>query len=138
MRDRASERTSEGARTRASVYEVRCARCDVSFPVGTKKCIHCGGRTAPGLPGGSRGVERPSYGESDGGSNEAILGPSPIEPTQESPFSIGDSGLGEARPNDRDLEIPDSPSSLVGFLSRSLGGIIWVLILIGFALTRGC
>ncbi len=25
--------------------EVRCYRCDVSFPIGTKVCLHCGGRT---------------------------------------------------------------------------------------------
>jgi len=29
-------------------YEVRCHHCNVSFPVGTKRCVHCGekiGRT---------------------------------------------------------------------------------------------
>jgi len=26
----------------ASPYEVNCARCRVSFPVGTRTCIHCG------------------------------------------------------------------------------------------------
>jgi len=25
-------------------YEVRCERCSVSFPVGTKHCLHCGER----------------------------------------------------------------------------------------------
>jgi hypothetical protein len=30
-------------------YEVRCPGCNVSFPVGTKSCLHCGQRTA--LPG---------------------------------------------------------------------------------------
>lgn len=25
-------------------YEVRCERCRVSFPVGTKRCVHCGER----------------------------------------------------------------------------------------------
>lgn len=25
-------------------FEVRCENCDVTFPVGTKQCIHCGGR----------------------------------------------------------------------------------------------
>ena len=27
-------------------YEVFCPRCQVSFPVETRKCIHCGGRLA--------------------------------------------------------------------------------------------
>ena len=25
-------------------YEVHCPRCDVTFPVGTRHCLHCGGR----------------------------------------------------------------------------------------------
>jgi hypothetical protein len=25
-------------------FEVRCDHCDVSFPVGTKRCMYCGGR----------------------------------------------------------------------------------------------
>ncbi len=24
-------------------YEVYCAQCGVTFPVGTKRCLHCGG-----------------------------------------------------------------------------------------------
>lgn len=27
-------------------YEVYCLRCGVSFPAGTRKCIHCGQRTS--------------------------------------------------------------------------------------------
>ncbi len=42
-----------------TAFEVRCPDCRVSFPVGTRRCIHCGERlgrrlqlgTAPG-PGG--------------------------------------------------------------------------------------
>ena len=30
-----------------SRFEVRCSRCDVSFPTGTRRCFHCGGRTGP-------------------------------------------------------------------------------------------
>jgi hypothetical protein len=32
---------AEGSRT---VYEIHCARCRVTFPVGTRRCLHCGGR----------------------------------------------------------------------------------------------
>ena len=28
----------------SSLYEVRCEACRVSFPLGTKTCLHCGGR----------------------------------------------------------------------------------------------
>ena len=28
-------------------FEVYCGRCRVTFPVGTRRCIHCGGPTGP-------------------------------------------------------------------------------------------
>ena len=31
-------------RSQSSPYEVYCPRCSVTFPVGQKHCIHCGGR----------------------------------------------------------------------------------------------
>jgi len=31
-------------RNRSNPYEVYCPRCSVTFPVGQKHCIHCGGR----------------------------------------------------------------------------------------------
>ena len=34
-----------------ALFEVRCHRCNVSFPPGTKVCLHCGGRTGePAAP----------------------------------------------------------------------------------------
>jgi hypothetical protein len=27
-----------------AMYEVRCETCRVTFPLGTKRCLHCGGR----------------------------------------------------------------------------------------------
>ncbi len=30
------------ASTPGTPYEVRCERCRVSFPLGTRRCIHCG------------------------------------------------------------------------------------------------
>ena len=27
-------------------FEVYCERCRVTFPLGTRRCIHCGGRTS--------------------------------------------------------------------------------------------
>lgn len=32
------------------VYELRCHRCDVSFPVGTKRCMYCGEKPGAGPP----------------------------------------------------------------------------------------
>lgn len=34
----------EGAQT---PYEVYCYQCRVTFPVGQKRCVHCGGRLGP-------------------------------------------------------------------------------------------
>jgi len=36
--------------TPANPYQVYCTRCNVSFPVGTRSCVHCGqpiGRPGP-------------------------------------------------------------------------------------------
>lgn len=54
----------EGART---PYEVYCYDCRVTFPVGQKRCLHCGGRLGPrsetpflgsgGRPGAGGGAE---------------------------------------------------------------------------------
>ncbi len=35
--------------SKSGAFEVRCPDCDVTFPVGTKKCLHCGGRTTKPL-----------------------------------------------------------------------------------------
>ncbi len=29
----------------SAAFEVRCDRCRVTFPLGTRRCIHCGGPT---------------------------------------------------------------------------------------------
>lgn len=58
-------------RSSASPYEVRCPRCDVSFAVGTRRCIHCGGPTT--APGATASVE-----------------PGPFERTQPEPVQIGE------------------------------------------------
>ncbi|MEZ4334635.1 MAG: hypothetical protein R3F35_23000 [Myxococcota bacterium] len=55
----------------ASPYEVRCPRCDVSFPIGTRRCVHCGGPTA--APGAAPSLES-----------------GPFERTQPEPVQIGE------------------------------------------------
>ena len=40
-------------------YEVWCHACNVTFPVGTRVCLHCGGRTRPEPPSFRRGVREP-------------------------------------------------------------------------------
>lgn len=44
-----------------SPYEVRCPRCNVSFPIGTRRCIHCGGPTAAPAAGVVPTIETGSF-----------------------------------------------------------------------------
>ena len=77
------------SRGKASPYEVRCPRCDVSFPVETTTCIHCGGPTgeAAELFVADDGMD---YGT---GPDEVRFGSNPIEPEP----SVSDSALGALR-----------------------------------------
>jgi hypothetical protein len=34
-------------------YEVWCHSCNVTFPIGSKTCLHCGSRTRPERPHGA-------------------------------------------------------------------------------------
>ncbi len=160
------------AHEKASPYEVRCPRCDVSFPVGTRTCLHCGGPN--GKPGQVPTTESFGLSETDHGTNPvsgATLSDSmaqrawdqePIKPVSESPFSIGSSiggstgglagvsigdairnavaetGRGRDPQNDRELETSDPPNSVARSLFRSLGGLLWVILLIGFSFARSC
>jgi len=61
----------EGART---PYEVYCFRCRVTFPVGSRRCLHCGGplfgpgeRTAAGAPIAVPGPALPADADEDDG-----------------------------------------------------------------------
>ena len=98
-------------RGHSSAYEVRCPRCDVSFPPETRKCVHCGGRT--------------------GRQAAAPLVEQWIEPEPDPFFSMqptaGEGGEGETE-----------SSSLPRTLLRSLGTLIWVGLLIAFTLARNC
>ena len=147
-----------------SPYEVRCLRCDVSFPVEQRKCLHCGGPTSrPGrffqgsLSDFSRndremhakdGSASPDYASRRGEDS------APIEPAAESVFSpggvvegssgitIGDS-IRDAMSSrgSQDVAATDAgekPTSIVGSLVRSLGGFVWVILLIGFSIARSC
>jgi hypothetical protein len=39
-------------------YEVYCNRCGVTFPVGTRRCVHCGGPTSRQRGGRAEGPLR--------------------------------------------------------------------------------
>lgn len=117
-------------------YEVRCPRCQVSFPVETRKCIHCGGAIAR-----SRNVQI----EGTTGLPPAPSDFEPIEPEAETPFKSGtplSQAISESihgpGPNERELDVEDEQPSVVRRLISSLGGVIWIVLLIAFALARQC
>ena len=80
-------------------YEVRCPSCNVSFAVGTRRCVHCGGRTAAAGMGPSPSLRQ------DLGKYRMDSAPEPdpmvLEPALEeadetrssSPFRLGMSGI---------------------------------------------
>ena len=43
------EISDEEAETQ-EIFELRCHRCDVSFPIGTKRCMYCGEKPSAGPP----------------------------------------------------------------------------------------
>jgi hypothetical protein len=106
-----------------AIYEVRCPRCDVSFPVGTRNCIHCGNPTV--------GADRVAI-------LESMLGSSTAPDDEFSDLTENPSTVFFPDQSERELETSDEPSSVGRSLIRSLGGFIWVVVLIGFTLARNC
>jgi hypothetical protein len=49
----------------ANPYEVYCLRCRVSFPVGTKTCLHCGQRIGRPAAAEAALLERPAAADED-------------------------------------------------------------------------
>lgn len=129
-------------KSKTSPYEVRCPRCDVSFPVETRKCMHCGGPTSKA---GSMSL-RDSFDESA----FITLGEStpPDGSPSDSPFARAGGGGGsgpavaggvmqgssDPGPLEADAESPSTLRSLV----QSLGGVVWIVLLIAFAVARTC
>lgn len=113
----------DGSRMRSPVspFEVRCPRCDVSFPIETRRCIHCGGATtAPGVVAGIGIRVGPLESAGEGGPGS---------------FPTMPSG-----PGDRDVdEASSAPAQGLGAtLLRSFGSLFWVIALVGFSLLRTC
>ena len=98
-------------------YEVRCLRCDVSFPVGQKKCIHCGGSTSSG--------------------SQTRRQPAPIEwdgmPSTESPAEA-ESSLG---PSLQDQDEPEAPQGRFGFLRGGMT-LVWIVLAGLYSIMRAC
>ena len=65
---------------------------------------------------------------------------SSIAPADEFSSPMEFSHAGEIFPDqqERELDTSDEPSSVGRSLVRTLGGFIWVIVLIGFMLARNC
>lgn len=80
--------------------------------------MHCGGPT----------------GRPDGG----VIAESWQPPSSAAADEYPDPLLAMPDQDERELEMSDPPSSIGRSLIRSLGGFVWVVVLIGFTLSRNC
>lgn len=121
-------------RRESTPYEVRCPRCDVSFPVETRRCIHCGGPTsAAGAPApvvvDTKGTPPWIRTSEEGGGSPGAF--------DDAGSAGAASGPGAGR-EDR-VEVPEEqPSSLASTLLRTFGSLFWVIALVAFSILRSC
>ncbi|MEZ4281989.1 MAG: hypothetical protein R3F21_20490 [Myxococcota bacterium] len=115
-------------------YEVRCPRCDVSFPVETRRCIHCGGPTSAAGATAPVVVDTKDMPPWIRSSEEAGRSPGAYD-------DAGSGGGGSVpRIGDEDrAEVPEeAPSSLASTLLRTFGSLFWVIALVAFSILRNC
>jgi hypothetical protein len=101
-------------------YEVRCFPCDVSFPVGTKRCLHCGARIR------TKARATPELGQRLVQGDGFVIGAEAAAATRVpgSEFVAAD---------------PEQMSASEGRRSFRFGtGAIWVLVLVAGMLSRMC
>lgn len=109
-------------RGKGSPYEVRCLRCDVSFPVETRRCVHCGGPTSASATPATIAIESTH----------------PLPWTRPREGAVGDTGDSSV-PASGPVEVPEeAPPSLGSSLLRTFGSLFWVIALIGFSIMRSC
>ena len=107
-----------------SKYEVMCRSCDVKYPIGQKRCVHCGARTEPSF------IE---VGDSPQSFTAEV---SHAEPEPES----GDFRFGEGEemifmPAGTDSVDEEPPR---GSMIRKLGGLMWLVIFVVITVIQRC
>jgi hypothetical protein len=106
-----------------SEYEVRCPRCDVSFPIDTRKCMHCGGPTGPSHgPRGRIKLEERSAAHARG------------DPKSVQPFDPAE--VFRAEPVGAEPE--DAEPTRRGGLLRGIATLIWIAVAIGISVAKSC
>ncbi len=121
-------------RSESNDYEVRCPRCEVSFPVEIKVCLHCGGRTGPG---DQAHAAKPFFDFNSDSDTESGV----VDTGFDAPFSSEQTDDSEAfviaPPEDTiAIETRDESSSPAGVgrsILGSMGSLIWVAMLIAFS-----
>ncbi len=99
-------------------FEVRCPSCDVSFPTGTRRCLHCGGHLGKGR---FRGAGAPLEHAGPEAAAEDFFGSS-VETDGDPIFS-------------EDEEKPKT-----GIRGRMNAGIslVWIFMAVAFSVMRAC
>ncbi len=106
-----------------SKCEVCCPSCKVTFPVETRKCVHCGGRTAPShvpLPQTASAEIRREDAEVDWAAAGAEAG---SHATRMAPY--------ESEDENEEAERGTSPF-------RVLVTVMWMVLAVAFSLMRAC
>jgi hypothetical protein len=103
-----------------SRYESRCPKCNVTFPIETKVCIHCDGRTGP--------------------SHVQLPDPPPGSSTEIDPATLSEilqRRQQEAEPGHVQMEDVEEETVRASPL-RSLITLVWVALAIGISVLRAC
>ena len=109
---------------KGGAFEVRCPSCNVTFPVGTRQCIHCGGRTTKParLPEGVHAAEGQI-------SSEPIhVMPTPKGREQTLP------GTADAIPAEDGIEEEEYERSW----ARTIFNLLFIALAIGISVMRAC
>ncbi len=119
---RAEDSSPSAPAPRAKVYEVRCPRCDVSFPPETRRCVHCGGKTGQARSGVARAVRPAALGDSTDLPSIAVGMDVDGQPIRTQPL----------------IEDSEEETTSRGGWARSAMTLLWVAAAIGFSALRAC
>jgi len=129
MRGILKQQTANSQAQMTTKFEVRCDHCDVSYPIGTKRCMYCGGR--PGhKPLFARQIAVDPLGDIE-------LLNEPFEPLE--PLEPLEPGAPESRPI---CPIAEADEEEVeqgrGSIFRLFGNLSWVILFALVTLYRAC
>lgn len=118
-------------------FEVCCPRCDVTFPIETRNCVHCGGATAASRAGGvTSSAPSIDVGYRDEAPNFDGLEHAPVRQTSGAPephLEDGPPGQpGRFGPVDENSPESGPGRSILG----SMGSLIWIALVIALSISN--